>query len=84
MGPAGARLHFSVFSVFSGVEGRFLETSQGVQAAALGRLLRLRRGVRPEPEHPAQRWRLGRAFDGVDGGGGALRQRRWTRLELGR
>jgi hypothetical protein len=38
----------------------------------------------PEPEHPAQRWRLYRAFDGDDGGGGASQQRRWSRLVLGR
>jgi hypothetical protein len=83
-GPAGARLHFSVSSVFSWVEGRFLETSREVQAAALGRLLRRQWGVKPEPEHPALRWRLGCAFDGVDGSGSAFRQRRWTRLALER
>jgi hypothetical protein len=37
-------------------------------------------GVKPEPEHPAQRWRLCRAFNG----GGAFRQRRRTRLALER
>jgi uncharacterized protein YjiS (DUF1127 family) len=38
----------------------------------------------PEPKHPVQRWRLYRAFDGVDGGSGAFRQRRRTRLALER
>jgi hypothetical protein len=36
----------------------------------------------PEPEHPAQRWRLYRTFDGGDGG--AFRQQRQTRLALER
>jgi hypothetical protein len=37
-----------------------------------------------EPGPPAQRWRLYRAFDGVDGGGGASRLQRWSRLALAR
>jgi hypothetical protein len=38
--------------------------------------------VLPEPEHPAHRWRLGRAFDGGDGSGGASQLRRKSRLVL--
>jgi uncharacterized protein YjiS (DUF1127 family) len=64
------------------VEGCFLETARALQAASLGRLLRRQWGMYPEPEHLAQRWRLYRAFDGVDGG--AFRQRRRTRLVLER
>jgi hypothetical protein len=37
-----------------------------------------------EPEPPAQRWRLSRAFDDVDGGGGASRLQRWSRLAQAR
>ncbi len=35
-----------------------------------------------EPDNPAPRWRLCRAFDGGDGGGGASRRLRCSRLEL--
>jgi hypothetical protein len=35
-----------------------------------------------EPDPPVQRWRLYRAFDGGDGGGGASWLQRWTRLAL--
>jgi hypothetical protein len=38
---------------------------------------------RPDPGAPAQRWRLYRAFNGVDGGG-AFRQRLRSRLALER
>jgi hypothetical protein len=35
-----------------------------------------------QPDNPAQKWWLCRAFDGGDGGGGASRLLRWSRLAL--
>jgi hypothetical protein len=40
--------------------------------------------VYPEPEQPAQRWRLCHAFDSGDDGGGASRMRQKSRLAQGK
>ncbi len=73
---------FLCFLGFFMGEERFQVTARALQAAEFERLCGRQWGMYPEPEHPAQRWRLYRAFDDGDGGGGAFRQQRRTWLAL--
>jgi hypothetical protein len=78
---AGVRFRFSFSLVFLWEEGRFQATAWAIPVAAVWvAALKQQQGGRwwrvlPEPEHPAHLWRLGRAYNGGDGGGGASQLR---------